>query len=114
MIAVKGSTVESGLLCLATDLQPRSVKTYKWTAKASTTSCFVKLFSDLTELTEIDDSKVILNTSRQFKPKSMQFSQQWDAFTSLHGLLQEDGLACNKGQKSVYTLKKSRPSLQRL
>ncbi len=70
MLAVKGSTVKSGLLHLATDLQPRAVKTCKWTEKASTTSRFVKLFDDLTE-TEHDNSKVILNTSRQFKSKSM-------------------------------------------
>jgi hypothetical protein len=104
MLAVKGSTVKSGLLHLTTDLQPSAMKTCKWTEKASTTSCFVNLFDDLTELTEHDDSKVVFNTSRQFKSKSIQFSQQWDAFASLHDLLQEDGLACNKGQKLIDTL----------
>jgi hypothetical protein len=104
MLAVKGSTVESSLLCLTTDLWPSAVKTCKWTEKASTTSRFVNLFDDLIELTEHDDSKVVFNTSRQFKSKSIPFSQQWDVFVSLHGLLQEDeedGLARNKGQKLI-------------
>ncbi len=69
MLALKVSTVKSGLLHLTTDLRPRAFKTCKWTKKASTTSCFVNLFDDLTELTEHDDSKVVFNTSRQFKSK---------------------------------------------
>jgi hypothetical protein len=98
MLAVKGSTVESGLLRLTTILKPKAVKTCKWTEKASTTSHFVRLFDDLTELTKHEDSKVEFNTSKQFKNKSILYSQQWDEFANLHGLLQEDGLACNKGK----------------
>ena len=64
MLAVKGSTVESGLPRLTTDLKPKAVKTCKWTEKASTTSRFVRLFDDLTELTEHEDSKVDFNTSK--------------------------------------------------
>jgi hypothetical protein len=71
MLAVKGSTVELGLLCLTTDLRPRAVTTCKWTEKASTTKCFVNLFDDLAVLTKHDDSKVNFTTSRQFKTKSL-------------------------------------------
>jgi hypothetical protein len=107
MLAVKGSTVKSGILCLTTDLRSSAVKTCNWTEKASTTSHFANFFDDLAKLTEHDDFKVVFNTSRQFKSKSIQFSQQWGAFASFHGLLQEDGSACNKGQKLIHTLHKT-------
>ncbi len=67
---MKGSTVESGLLCLTTDLRPKAVKTCKWTEKASTTTHFVRLFDDLTELALNKDSKVEFDTKRAFKVKS--------------------------------------------
>ncbi len=108
LLAVKGSTVESGLLRLTTNLRPKAVKTCKqWTKKASTFTCFVSLFDDLTELTLNKDSKVEFNTRRAFKVKSDLYSKQWDAFAQLHGMLQEDGLACNKGQKMIGSLHKT-------
>ena len=36
--------------------------------------------------------------------KSDHYSKQWDAFAQLHGMLQEDGLARNKGQKMIDML----------
>ena len=104
LLAVKGSTVESGLLHLTTDLRPRDVNTCKWTEKASTTRTFVRLFDDLTELTVNENSKIDFDTRRAFKVKSDHYSKQWDAFAQLHGMLQEDGLARNKGQKMIDML----------
>ena len=43
----------------------------------------------------------------RFKNKSILYSKQWDEFANLHVLLQEDGLACNKGQKLIDTLHKT-------
>jgi hypothetical protein len=63
LVAVKGSMVESGLLCLTMDLRLKTVKTYKWTEKASTTSHFVWLFDDLTELTKDKDSNIEFDTT---------------------------------------------------
>jgi hypothetical protein len=104
LLAVKGSTVESGLLRLTTDLRPRAVNTCKWTEKASTTRSFVRLFDDLTELTINENSKIDFDTRRAFKVKSDKYSKQWDAFAQLHGMLQEDGLARNKGQQMINML----------
>ena len=59
----------------------------------------MRLFDDLTELTVNENSKVEFDTRRTFKVKSDRYSKQWDAFAQLHGMLQEDGLACIKDQK---------------
>ena len=99
--------MESGLLRLTTDLRPKAVKTCKWTKKASTTRSFVRLVDDLTELTVHENSKIELHTRRAFKVKSDQYPKQWDAFAQLHGMLQEYGLARNKGQKMINMLHKT-------
>jgi len=84
--------------------RPRAVNTCKWTEKASTTRSFVRLFDDLTELTINENSKIDFDTRRAFKVKSDKYSKQWDAFAQLHGMLQEDGLARNKGQQMINML----------
>jgi hypothetical protein len=68
---------------------------------------FVRLFDDLTELTENEDSKVQFDPRRAFKTKSDLYAKQWNAFAQLHGMLQENGLARNKGQKMIDTLHKT-------
>ena len=88
LLAVKGSTVESGLLRLTTDLRPKAVNTCKWTEKASTTRSFVRLFDDLTELTVHENSRIEFDTRRAFKVKSDQYSKQWDALLN--------SMACSK------------------
>jgi hypothetical protein len=107
MLAVKGSTVESELLRLTTDLRPKAVKTCKWTEKASTTSCFLNLFDHLVLLADNKDSRVNFDTKNSFKLQTQKFSRQWDAFAQLHGRLQEDGLPRNKGQILINTLHKT-------
>ena len=107
MLAVKGSTVESGLLRLTTDLRPKAVKTCKWTEKASTTSRFLNLFDHLVLLADNKDSRVNFDTRNSFKLQTQKFSRQWDAFAQLHGRLQEDGLPRNKGQILINTLHKT-------
>jgi hypothetical protein len=64
----------------------------------------LRLFDDLTELTVHKNSKIDFDTRRAFKVKSDQYSKQWDAFAQLHSMLQEDGLARNKGQKIINML----------
>jgi len=86
LLAVKGSTGESELLCLTRDLRPKAVKTCKWTEKESTTTCFVRLFDDLTELTLNEDSKVEFDTRRAFKVICTQNS----------GTLLLNSMACSK------------------
>ena len=69
-LEVKRSTVKSGVLRQLTNFKCAVTKTSKWTAMCQDFSRFENLYDALTEMTNIDRSKISFDTSADFHKTS--------------------------------------------